>query len=271
MRKHRFLPGIILPIAILSIVSCSKSSSPTPTTPAEPKRLVECWTHKGQPDAQGVKLEYDSQGRIVKRTNAIDPTTYETYTYTGTALTNHKAYSGGNLSYDLTGSFTVTADTIVEKFIHKDGAGTVTDTTWVTYGLSGANIRAYNVLIHLVGGSNIEVGYVYSFSGDNVSSVIDRSAQDGVVYPNTATTNVLSVDTHVNPFYEMGPLNQALAAMGTQMVSKGKHNITQMAGTLFNPSSNPISYTWTYDADGYPLAMRQVGSSVDEFTYVYSR
>ena len=82
MNKHHTLPGLAMAIIVLSIISCSKSETPTPVDPpVAPKRLTEIWFHKNQPDVQGVKLEYDSQGRITKRTNAVDPTNYEIYTY----------------------------------------------------------------------------------------------------------------------------------------------------------------------------------------------
>lgn len=270
MKRIQLVLALAAFLATVTLPSCSKSGS-TPPPSTLPKRLTEIWLYKNTPSQVGVKLTYDDQGRITKRVDGVNPSTYEEFTYTGAKLTGHKAYNNGTLSYDLTNSFTITDTSISERFIHTRASGDVTDTTDVSYGVSGSHITSYNVTVRIVGGHVNETGYLYQISGDELVSYSNRNVQDGVVLIPPSTVTVNAVDTHPNPFFEMGPLNQVLTTYGSGYLSKGKHNVTALAGGPLGTAPPPGTYLWIYDADGYPLGLRLDGATSDYYTFVYSR
>lgn len=272
MNKHRVLPSIALVSCLLSIISCSKSSTPpAPPQPVPPKYLVAVWHNKGQSNQSGFTYTYDDQGRIVKRSDALDPSSYNQWTYTGNTITNHKAYDKGALVYDLNNSFSTLNGSILEIFYNKDGSGKILDSTIMQYDTSGHDVPYVDVTVQVVNGVRIEAGYQFLFVGTDLGSYINRSAQNGVVSPDHNTIIVKSVDTHLNPFYAMGTMNQILSSYADDWLSKGYHNITSLEGSQMGADPGPGNYTWTYDADGYPVSLRAVGGSVDLVTYVYSR
>jgi YD repeat-containing protein len=270
MNKHHTFSGFVMAIFFLAIYSCSKPSA-SPNVPTPAKRLVEVWHNKGQAGQSGFKYQYDDQGRMVKRSDALDATSYESWTYNGTAITNHKAYSKGVLVYDLDNSFSTSNGSVFETFIHKDGTGSVTDTTILQYDVSGRHITFFNVIIKFVGGRTVESGYQFTFVGDEFGAYVDRSAENGVVNSFHSTVILTEHDFHLNPFYDMGPMNQILSSYADDWLSKGYHNTVSLAGPQIGADPAPGKYVWTYDADSLPVSMKAEGSTQDLLTYVYSR
>lgn len=265
MNKHLILSSLAL--GMVAIFSCKKSDLPDNS----PKWLVAIWFDKGQANQSGFKFEYDQQGRIVKRSFAMDPTNYDTWTYNGDQLSSHKSYEKGKLVSDPDNSFSSSQGSITENYPLKDGTGKVVSTYHEIFDTASSSITQAVYRTEVIPSPLLVESVIFQYAGDDLASITDRTTQDGAQYFADNKVVIKAVDSHPNPFFEMGPVNQTLTTYGDHWLTKGRHNVTSVEGNQFGSYPHTGNFTWTYDADGYPKSLRLVGSSVDVVTYEYSR
>lgn len=269
MKTNLFVIGTIATCSIF-FLSCSKSDPVVPPVPIAPKLVKEVKTTEtsnGNTYINTLVFEYNANNQIIKKFSKETPSSYTSYTYSGDLPASSKLYDNNVLIEETANPFQVIGNTYTMFTVMKNGSGT-NDSTFVSYTFDGNEIAEFRVLIKQPATIiDMKNGYEYTsgiLSGVNYTSFMNGQ-QGGI-----NTWAIKKTDDKSNPYLNAGRVNKILMSIGQDYLARGKNNVQEAEVTA--PRGGTITFTHTYDADGFTLTSTYVsGASTILKAYTYNR